>query len=372
MIELKNTLEISDARILEREQRFLASYSPQGEDLLLSTKEMADVRLQDSIRATQDIRTDFLLEEVYTPEELEARAQVRAIEYRETVRLAMTFCRTLPLHKDVDTLREVLSMCRSIAQGRTTELTTKIPQVVGGNTSPNLWIVPTTSTGALDIAAMKNTAMTVASQYLTFGEYTLPAPLYTESYTIVHLVNGECDYGLFLDVDPMAVSMDSAIRKVLAERDPACVETRVREGVVRIAKSAQSSFAHTVQKELLEFHEGWCSTAQFHVRPDLEDLHVAVDPTSADIIARAYGVTRNEVNGMALHITRYPLVNKNGRLSVILHVIDGPDTMQRHYATNENTLKCMLGDCDGDAPALHAAFVAINNTILDLLNKGNK
>ena len=299
--------------------------------------------------------------------------KIKALDLEvERIRVAfeVLFINNTPLD-NARSLKRVLAACRRIAEGRSQQLVKPLDQMLGGKKSPNLVRVPTTGDGTLDVRALHGTVLNAAAETLTWEGYELPSPLYTESYSLLNLTcivtkvnkvskktrDEVVDIGLYFDLEPHAVSMNSATLDKY--------ETP-RKGIKAIAKAARKAMATWWTKEVMENHTGWCRNAVLHVRVDLPDNEVVVDRITAGYIAQGMGVEFDKVDGTWLDLTGYPIVNGACRPRVKVRVL-AEDGVQQHIAMSPHLAKLMGRDNDGDVVALHNAYKAINNRIFEML-----
>jgi len=261
---------------------------------------------------------------------------------------------------------DCLSAHRKDSVGKIGLLDAKIQQNLGGNASPNLVRFPLDSKGKLNVVQLKGTALDPTVQYLQMGEYTLPAPLYVRAAKVIRVYavreDGVLDLGLYLDADPMVVSMDTAA--MLSQTKGFDCDT----AMVNISESCQSTFERRWQKDIIHFHSGWSVSAQLHVRLDLDPYDITITPEMAEFIAPQEGCTVEELNGRPAYLTGFPIVNAACRPKLRIRVLDEEGLMP-HFGLSPLVTELMGRDNDGDAPALHSAKYYVCDDIQELLSR---
>ena len=128
--------------------------------------------------------------------------------------------------------------------------------------------------------------MDVTTEFLSFGGYDLGAPAYMEEYAVLklHSLNKkgeEVDLGLWFDLNPVAVRMNTAVRRPSKD---------ARRDLIEIAEAQESSLQKSWKSNIMESHSGWCRSAQLHVQVDLPENHIRVDRKTAEYIRIGMGM----------------------------------------------------------------------------------
>ena len=291
---------------------------------------------------------------------------------------------TAEVDGDIDTLNRVLRSARRYAKGRTQKLERTLKDKnkaddvkLGVMYSASLFRTPVTEKGRLDIRALRSTSMDVTTEFLSFGGYDLGAPAYMEEYAVLHLhsyrtdkvvdpvtkakteVTTEIDLGLWFDLNPVAVRMNTAVRRPSKD---------VRRDLIEIAEAQESSLQKSWKSNIMESHSGWCRSAQLHVQVDLGEYDIRVDRKTAEYIRIGMGLKSIEdVEGIEVDLTGYPMVNSSCRPRVTVRVCK-EEGVQQSISVSPALVTRMGRDNDGDVCALHNAYVSMNGAVRDLLH----
>ena len=288
-------------------------------------------------------------------------------EVRLTVERLVSKCFSLvsPLTTEREA-EDCLFMHRVGAFGKVGVLDTKVQQHLGGNASPNLFRLPLNSENKLDVAQLKGTAIDPTVQYLQLGEYLLPAPLFVRAAKVIRVYalreDGALDLGLYLDADPMVVSLDTAAML--------CHTPGFDHGaaMINFSECAQSTFERSWNKNIIHFHSGWSIAAQLHVRLDLDPYDITITPEMARFVAQQEGCAVEAVNGRSSDLTGFPIVNAACRPELRIRVLDEEGLMP-HFGLSPLVTELMARDHDGDAPNLHRAKHRVCDGIKSLLSR---
>lgn len=263
-------------------------------------------------------------------------------------------------------LSDLLEAYQLLGEDEVGTLGKGLPQHLGGNTSPNLFRIPLHKDRTVDFSALQGTALMPGVQWLVLEDEILPSPLYIGAVKPICLVHpredGVLDCGLFLDLSPMAVSMDTAAKSSQSE------SFNLKKAIISIATAARIELTRVWTNEILNYHHGWSIAAQLHVRIDIADDEITITPEMAEYIAEREGIRVSQVPGSVFDFTGYPMVNAACRPRLKVIVLDEEGLMP-HFGLPPLPTERMCRDNDGDTLTMSFATPSARDLIPNLLSR---